>query len=76
MASSACTHARQHVLERAGVRTQRTGYGALVALDERLSRYELVKDRRGERARAAHRGDGHLLLESEWHGHGVMIDVM
>ena len=48
----------------------RTGYRALVALDERLSCYELVKDGHGQRARATHGGDGHLLLKGQWHRHG------
>lgn len=55
---------------------RRTGYGALVALDERLSRHELVKDGHGQRARATHGGDGHLLLKGQWHRHECgVIDV-
>lgn len=52
-----------------GVFLRRTGYGAFVALDERLSRDELVKDGCGKGACSAHGGDGDLLLKREWDGH-------
>jgi len=49
---------------------------ALVTLNERLSRYELMEYRRGQRAGLTHTGDGHLLLEGEWYGHGDKRTMM
>jgi hypothetical protein len=54
---------------------RRTSYGAVVALDERLSRDELVKDGCGQRACSAHGGNGDLLLKSEWDGHDQVKDA-